>query len=160
MRPVNGKKPFLVADRQVSYKTRSDGYSSQRTLLRTADSRQLFIEGRRQLADLATIIEHLRQFDLLADLRDRSPRIWHGSRQFRPLDAQLLLVILFPKKRYMTTARSRWSIFGRFSYLTPTKNKSQWYPYRFANSATKIGLLDLQENQRRSSPKAGYLQGW
>ena len=140
VKPANGKELFLVAktgrpqDGSVNL-VASVHYCEPQT-------HGVIYRMPMTLADLATITAPAK-FDLLADLRDRL-RVWH-TRDSSVLDAQLLLVILFPKKRHDDGAIEVVDMWAFFLFDTE-KNKNDG-GLQIRQLGTKIGLWDLQENQ-------------
>ena len=140
VRPVNGKKPFLVAKTGLLQDESVDIVAS----VHYCEPQTHGVIHRRPttLADLASVTA-LAKFDLLADLRERL-RAWH-TRDSSVLDAQLLLVILFPKKRHDDGAIEVVDIWAFFLFDTE-ENKSGG-GLQIRQLGIKIGLWDLQENQ-------------
>ena len=94
------------------------------------------------LADLAAITAAA-EFDLIADLRERL-RAWHDQGR-SALNAHLLVVVLFPKKRDEkdgSEAVDSWAFF-----LLDTEGDKSGEGLQIRQLGTKIGLWDLQDNE-------------
>ncbi len=140
VQPANGNGIFLIAE------TGEQQDGSTRTIasvhLCEPQTHGVIHRMPTTLADLATVTASAK-FDLIADLRDRL-RAWHFN-ESSVLDAHLVLVILFPKKRRdkgTTEAVDIWAFF-----LSDTEGDRSGVGLQIRHLGTKIGLWELQENQ-------------
>ena len=83
------------------------------------------------------------KLDLIADLRRRL-RGWNSDNSF-VLDAQLLIIILFPKKRHDAGATEVVDTWAFLLSDADENNRSGSLPIR--QLGVKVGLWDLQDNQ-------------
>ena len=139
VRPVNGKKPFFVTEPCQP----QDGPMNIIASVHRCEPQTHGVIHRMpmSLADLAQITASAK-LDLLAELRDRL-RTWHTS-DSSVLDAQLLLVMLFPKKRYdggTTEVVDMWA----FSLFDTKENKSG-EGLKIRQLGTEIGTWETRNN--------------
>ena len=137
--PLNGKKPFFVTE---PCQPKDSSVTFVASVHRCEPQTHGPIHRMpMSLADLANITAPAK-LDLLADLRERL-RVWHLA-DSSVLDAQLLLIILFPKRRHDDGAAEVVDTWA-FVLLDAEENKSGGR-LQIRQLGTKIGTWDIKNN--------------